>query len=465
MRVLMLGINHRTAPLALREKLAISEQQLPATLARFAERFAEAQCVVLSTCNRTELYVARPTHSAPSGDELRRFLAEHRGVDEALLSGAAILREQDQAVGHLFHVAAGLDSMVLGETQVLGQVRRAYEAASAAGTVGRVLHQVFQQAIAAAKRLHHTTGISAGRQSVGSVGVEFIRQVFETLEDKTLLCIGAGEVGKVVLQHALRLQPGRVLLVNRTAERATALAAKLGLSAEQGGARPWDALDELLIESDVVLASTGASAPIVSASRLKPLLRKRRGRPLFMLDAALPRDLDPAIGSLSNVYLYNLDDLRPVVERSLEGRRDEIDRCRAQVRGAAGACMNAVQHQDIGRLVRALRHRLHEIADDERRRTARKLGDAVDPHVAGEVEALLDEHTRRLINKVLHLPLSRLDANDPEAPLGFYAAALRRLFDLEDAASADAPPPEPSQQPPPTPAPGPAWAEPSERRA
>jgi len=467
MRVMMLGVNHRTAPLALRERLAIGGERLPAALADFAARFPDAECVILSTCNRTELYVARPTHASPSSDELRRFLAEHRGVDESVVGGAAILREQDQAVGHLFHVAGGLDSMVLGETQVLGQVRRAYEAAAAAGAVGRVLHQVFQQSIAAAKRLHQTTGISAGRQSIGSVGVEFIRQVFETLEDKTLLCIGAGEVGKVVLQHALRLEPGRVLLVNRTADRAAALATKLGIRGAQGGARPWDAIDQLLIESDVVLASTGASEPIVSASRLRPLLRKRRGRPLFMLDAALPRDLDPAIGSLSNVYLYNLDDLRPVVERSLQGRRDEIDRCRAQVRGAAAACMNAVQHQDIGRLVRALRHRLQQIADDERQRTARKLGDAVDPHLLADVEALLDEHTRRLINKVLHLPLSRLDSHDPEAPLGFYAAALRRLFDLDDAESADASAAEPRTQTPPAtpPAPDPAWAEPSERRA
>ncbi len=432
MRVMMLGINHRTAPLALREKLAIGEAALPGTLARLTSAFPEAECVVLSTCNRTELYVARPVHSPPSGDDLRRFLASHCAMDEAALGGAMLLREQDQAVGHLFHVAAGLDSMILGETQVLGQVRRAYEAAATAGTAGRVLHQVFQQAIASAKRLHATTGISAGRQSVGSVGVEFIRQVFETLEDKTVLCIGAGEVGKVVLQHALRLHPGKVLLVNRTAERAVELAERLRLEASRGGARPWEALPDLLIEADVVLACTGATEPIVTAKQLKPWLRKRRGRPLFMLDAALPRDLDPAIGGLSNVYLYNLDDLRPVIERTLEGRRDEIDRCRAQVRGAAAACMNAVQHQDIGRLIRALRQRLHNFGDAERRRTARKLGEVVDPHLVGEVEALLDEHTRRLINKVLHLPLSQLDHHDPEAPLGFYAAALRRLFDLDD---------------------------------
>jgi len=430
MRVLMIGTNHRTAPVELRERLAVGDAQLADALAELPARFPGCEAVIVSTCNRTEYYIARQMHASPTADELRDHLVARAGGDRAALDAALVVREQDQAVEHLFQVAAGLDAMVLGETQVLGQVRRAYEAARRAGTAGRVLHQVFQQAIGTAKLLHTTTDIGAGRQSVGSVGVDFIRQVFETLADKTVLCIGAGEVGKVVLQHALRLSPGRVLVTTRNPQRSAVMAERLGLGDEQGGARPWEALDELLVEADVLIAATGATEPVLTAKRVKPLLRKRRGRPLFMLDAAMPRDIEAAVGGLSNVYLYNLDDLRPVVERTLAARQGELDRCRAQVRGAASMCMHQVQHQDIGRLIRALRTRLHGLAEAERGHTLRRMNACMDPGHAQRLESVLDEHTRRLINKVLHLPLSRLDDKDPEAPLGFYAAALRRLFDL-----------------------------------
>jgi len=431
MGVLMVGTNHRTASVELRERLAVGDAQLPAALAELVERFEGCEVAIVSTCNRTEYYIARQMHASPNADELRDYIAQHAGGDQATIDAALVVREQDQAIEHLFQVASGLDAMVLGETQVLGQVRRAYDAAQRAGTAGRVLHLVFQQAMATAKHLHTTTDIGAGRQSVGSVGVDFIRQVFETLHDKTLVCVGAGEVGKVVVQHALGLSPGRVLLTTRNAERSAALAQRLGVSGGAGGPRPWEALDDLLIEADVLIAATGATQPILTAQRVKPLLRKRRGRPLFMLDAALPRDIDPAVGGLSNVYLYNLDDLQPVVERTLAARQGELDRCRAQVRGAASMCMQQVQHQDIGRLIRALRTRLHGLADAERDRTVRKLAGCVGESHGERIETLLDEHTRRVINKVLHLPLSQLDDKNPEAPLGFYAAALRRLFDLD----------------------------------
>ncbi len=428
---MMLGINHRTATVELREQMTVSDAALPNALQALSQRFKGCECVILSTCNRTEYYIARESHAEPTAEALRAYVAQQANMPLETLDAAVIVREQDAAATHLFSVAAGLDAMVLGETQVLGQVRRAYDAAARAGTARRVLHTLFQQAIATAKEIHNTTDIGAGRQSVGSVGVEFIRQVFETLHDKTLLCIGAGDVGKVVLQHAMRLTPQRVLLTSRTTDRAASLARQLRLTTDRGGVRPWESLDTLLVEADVVIAATGATQPILTAAQLKPLLRKRRGRPLFILDAAMPRDIDPAVGSLSNVYLYNLDDLRPVVERTLAGRQGELDRCRAQVRGAASVCINQVQHQDIGRLIRALRTRLHDLADDERQRTTRKLSHCVSAEHTRQIEALLDEHTRRLINKVLHLPLSRLDDTDPEAPLGFYAAALRRLFDLD----------------------------------
>lgn len=438
MRLVMIGVNHRTAALPLREKLALSADDAADALRRLADRHPGTEAVVVSTCNRVEWYLAKPAHQPPTADDLRAFIAESAGLDARELAGATIHREQDQAAMHLFEVAAGLDSMVLGESQILGQVRRAYESASAAGTVGTVLHTVFQQAIASARRLRSTTGIGHGQQSIASVAADFIRQVFETLDDKTVLCVGAGEVGKLVARHVLGLGPGQVVLVNRSPERAEALAGTLGLSADRGGVRPWNDLDALLVEADVIISCTGADEPVVTAERFKQAVRKRRNRPAFILDAAVPRDVEPAVGALRNVYLYNLDDLEPVIERTMSLRAEEVERCRATLRGEVRMCMNQVQHQDIGRMVRVLRQRLHGIGDAERDRTIRKLRSV---HPAGyeqQMNTLLDEHTRRLINKILHLPLSRLDHSDPEAPLGFYAAALRRLFDLEPEAS-DAP--------------------------
>ena len=448
MRVLMLGVNHRTAPVELREKLALSGDQLEPALNDLRQRFPMVEFVVLSTCNRTEIYVARPTHQPPDDDALRRFLAQHAGLDDQQVQPATIFREQQEAVRHLFRVCAGLDSMVLGEPQILGQVRDAYQTATAAGCVGPVLNTVFQQALAAGKQVRRETGIGRGRTSVGSVAVDFARQIFDHFDDKTILGLGAGEMAKSMLHRLKNLDPHRLWLVNRSPQRALELADQLGLRSPRGGARPWDDLDELLIEADVVLTSTGSPQPILTRQRLKALKKRRRNRPLFVVDVAVPRDVEEAVGSLSNVYLYNIDDLRSVVDQSLESRGEAVQQCEQTINSLVRACMTQIQHRDLGHLIRELRGRLHEIGDIEQQRTARKLGAAAPTADPDALEELLDEPTHRVINKILHLPLSQMDRRDPDAPLAFYAAALRRLFRL-DADATDGPsgagnPPAPS---------------------
>jgi glutamyl-tRNA reductase len=436
MRVVLVGLNHRTAPVHLREQLAIASDDLPAALGRLRQRFTGIECAMISTCNRTELYIARPADQGPSVEELRHFLAAEGGVDAEALAAASIHREQEPAVRHLFRVAAGLDSMVLGEPQILGQVKRAYEAAVDSEAVGSLLHQVFQQAIALGKQVRHQTHIGQGNVSVGSVAVDFARQIFEDLSDKSVLNIGVGEMTKPMLRHLLGQSPRRLWLVNRTPDAATALAEALALRQTQGGARPWDQLDELLVESDIVLTGTSAAQPIITPSTLKPLLRRRRNRPLLILDLAMPRDVEPTVGALTNVFLYNLDDLQAVIDTNQDQRAEAMQACETHLNDAVHACMAQIQHQDLGQLVRHLRQRLHAIGDDERARTRRKLGahaEAADPDKLADI---VDEHTHRVINKILHLPLSQLDNKDAEAPLGFYAAALRRLFQLEDAPGA-----------------------------
>jgi glutamyl-tRNA reductase len=431
MRILMVGLNHRTADVAAREALAFDDAGVAGLLHDLRERFPMAEGVVLSTCNRTELYIARPVHAAPSADDVRTLLAERGGLAPEALATTTLLREQEQAALHLFHVCAGLDSMVLGEPQVQGQVRKAYELAQSHGLVGPVLHRLFRGALAAGKEARNRTGIDAGRTSVSSVAVAFARNIFDHFTDKQVAVIGAGEMIKGAAHALLREDPQALWIVNRSPGRARQLAESL----TPGGTGPvalrsWDDLDSVLVEADIVVSCTGANEPVVSADRFRPLLKRRRNRPLFLVDMAVPRDIDPAIGALSNVYLYNLDDLQQAVGVTTDERHAQREQCEAILHERCARCMGEIRHRDLGKLVQQLRARLNDIADQEQQRTQRKL--AAQGVVNERHDAVIREHNHRLINKILHLPLSQLDRNDPNAPVGFYAAALRRLFDLDD---------------------------------
>lgn len=453
MRIGLIGVNHRTAAVDFREKLALAAGEIEAAISVLRRRYPEVECVLLSTCNRTELYTVRPSHEPPTDDDLRHFLADCGGVSNAQLTAASIHHDQDGALHHLFRVSSGLESMVLGEPQILGQVKRAYELAVRCGTVGPVLHLAFQRAIATTKRLRHTTTIGIGRVSVGSVAVDLARQVFADFSDKTIVGLGAGEIAKTTLRHLLGLSPKRLWVSSRRLDRATALAEHLHLTGPGRGARHWEELGELLVEADIVVTSTGAREAIITVERFKPLLRRRRSRPLVLIDIAVPRDVQPQVGGLSNVYLYNIDDLQSVVASNYDQRCEQVERCEDEVASAVTAAMVRIRKQDLGQLVRRLRRRLHDIGADEQRRTAGKLAALPDAPGRQAIQNLFAQHTHRLINKILHLPLSQLDRRDADAPLSFYAAALRRLFRLDDPAQSSA---EPSQEPAPVEEPAPA---------
>lgn len=446
MRLIMLGFNHRTAPLELREALAFDTEQAAAAIRDLRQAYPASECALISTCNRTELYLARPIHDPPTIDHLRKFITQKTGASADAVAAASIHREQEEVATHLFRVSSGLDSMVLGEPQVLGQVKRAYELADQCDAVGPVLHRLFQGAITASKSVRRQTGIDQGRTSVSSVAVAFAKNIFDHFGDKTVLAIGAGEMIKASLASLRREDPKRLLLINRTHQRAIDLAQQLELTGSDHGARAWDDMDSLLIDADIVVSCTGATEPIVTAERFKPLLKKRRGRPLFMLDLAVPRDLDPKIGSLRNVYLYNLDDLQQAVEATESGRKELVTEVESLLQGHIDRCMGEIRHRDVGRLVKQLRERLHDIAQEEQSRTAKKLASLNGQSTEQSIEDLLAQHNHRVVNKILHLPLSQLDRSDPDASMGFYAAALRRLFDLQD--QPDMPPETPPESPP-----------------
>lgn len=457
MRILMLGVNYRTAPVELREKISFDGDRLDHTLTGLCERYQSTQIVILSTCNRTELYVARPDGKPPNAAQLIEHLAAMGDVDAALLTPVSIQREGEEAVRHLFRVAAGLDSMVLGEPQVLGQVKRAYERAAACGAAGPAMHAMFQQAIAAAKRVRTQTGIADGRVSVGSVAADFAKQIFDRFDDKTIVAVGAGEMIKLAMRHMIKIGPGKLWVINRSVDRARALVDDLGISASTGGARAFDDLDQLLVDADVVLTSTGSRKPIIDVKRFRPLVRRRKHRPIFIVDIALPRDVAADVGQLPNVYLYDLDDLQKVVARTHEQRSGELEQCEQIVRDAVSACYEQLQNRDISELIRKLRELMHDISEVERSRTLRKIESSDAMAIPDAVREILKEHNHRMINKILHMPMHQLNNGGSDVPLGFYAAALRRLFGLDDSqeskpSSATAPaPPGPQRHDPPSP--------------
>ncbi len=436
MHLLCVGISHQTASVALRERVAFDDDAARDALRELATLFADCELALLSTCNRTEFYIARPLHGHPRVDEIIAYLADARGIAMSDLAESVYHHDNERAVRHLMRVAGGLDSMVLGEHQVLGQVKHAYDLAQQAGSIGKVLHRIFQATLATGKMVRNETRISAGRTSVSSAAVDFARHLFARFDDKTLLTIGAGKMTELTLQHFLNLSPQRVVVCNRSVEKAQALAAKFG-----GSCAPFDDLHEQLVAADVVISCTGSSEAIVTAQQFKPLLKRRRFRPLFIIDIAVPRDFDEAIGELANVYLYNLDDLQRAIADQMAQRTAEIAQCEVIIERAVAECYAAVQTADFADLIRELRQFLHELGETESRRTVNKLRDA-DP---AEVERLIHEHTHRIVNKILHRPVSELGRSNP-VQAAMYATALRRIFDL-DGAGEDLEKPEPNRLP------------------
>jgi len=422
-RLLLLGLNHATAPLEVRERLAFAADKRRAATEQFRDRFPDAELVVLSTCNRVELYVARAAHARPRADEIAQFLAAAQDVDAAALRPHLYEKTDRQVVEHLFAVACSLDSMVLGETQILGQVREAYEAAAAAGSAGPALHPLMQRAIAVGKQVMHETALGEGRTSVASVAVEYARQIFDTFEDKTVLCVGAGKMAALVLQNLAALRPGRLVVCNRDVAKARRLAEPFG-----GAAEPFDRLAELLVAADVVLTSTGACEPVITRKLFDSLRRQRRYRPLFLIDIAVPRDVEPAVGEVENVYLYNLDDLQRVVATTSTQRRSAVDAAGAIVARAVEEYVVAHRAREMGPVIDRLYKRYHAIATEELNRTLGKL-----PNVSDAERAHLEELARRIVNKLLNDPVQALRrGTDAHAPAGQYLHALERLFRLAE---------------------------------
>jgi glutamyl-tRNA reductase len=322
MNVVVIGLSHHSSPVELRERFAFAETKIPDALKSLRNSgFAEA--VILSTCNRVEIYAATALEPAEVFVELKRFLLTAHAFEEPLNDELYALAEP-QSLQHLFKVACGLDSMVLGETEILGQLKQAYALAQARGHTGARLNKAFQRAFHVAKHVRTLTGIQRGSVSVASAAVELAGKIFSSLPEREVLVIGAGETSEKTARALLSRGARSIIVANRSHERAVALATELG-----GRAVPFDNWAAEFEKIDIVISSTSAPHHILDRAKLEPLMKARKQRPLLLIDIAVPRDIDPAVNFLENVYLYNIDDLQAIADDHLKQRQDEIARCEA----------------------------------------------------------------------------------------------------------------------------------------
>ena len=423
MKILLVGMNHRTAPVEVRERFAVDDP-LP-WLAKLVDSPEIREAVLISTCNRVEVIAAAQNLDA-GRHRLRSFFHRELGQAAALPqqhSENAVLYEHvdDDAVRHLFRVSASIDSLVVGEPQILGQVKEAYRLASEAGLCGPLLNRLFASAFASAKRVRSETQIASRPVSMARVAVDLARQIFETLEDKHALLVGAGDMIEAALVALRGAGLASVAVANRTPERAGELAARFGASAHG-----LDELPQLLARSDVVLTSIGVERPLLDAPLFEAALRVRRRRPIFAIDLGVPRNIDPAVNQLDDVYLYDVDDLGGVAEANAEERRRETVRAEAIVQEEVerwGGWLLALQAVPT---IQRLRARAESIRQGELDKVAAKLG--LDEAQQRGVEAL----TRAVVNKLLHAPVSRLrEQAEREGGLAYLEAA-KVLFALDD---------------------------------
>jgi glutamyl-tRNA reductase len=403
--LVLVGISHHRAPVELRERAALARDEAAALAKTLA---ADGEAVCLSTCNRTELYLA-----AESGDDAERRAEEALLALEAEL-GPALYRLRDESAAlHLFRVAAGLDSMVPGEGEILGQVRVAYEV----GTTGPILDRLFRQALHAGRKARVETAIGESPASVSSAAAALAEQVFGDLAGRKILVVGAGKVGDVAARNLFSRGADIAWIANRSAERAASVAARFG-----GEPLPLEAIDEHLASADVVVASTGAPDWIIGRDQVERVLPTRRGRPLLLIDLAVPRDLDPSIHELDGCYLYDIDDLQAVVAETIAVRRREAEQAETIVAAEAERFREWEASRDVVPAIASLRARAEEIRAAELRRA--KLTDA-ERRAAESV-------TAAVVNKLLHLPTIRMKQAAAAADGVLYADAVRHLFGLED---------------------------------
>lgn len=416
--------NHHTADLAIRERLAFSRSQLPDAYAALRAAFPHSEWVVLSTCNRIEVYTAQEDPlQGPSHQDVAKFFADFHHVPLAEIFDDLLERTGPDVVRHLFQVASSLDSMVLGEPQIVAQVKEAYSLAQTHAASGPLTNSLFQRALNVAKRVRSETKLAEGRVSIASVAIgDFAKGIFDRFDDKTVLVVGAGEMAAETLRYLQGEGASRVVVTNRTRERAEQVAAECG-----GSVRPFEELDEALAEADVIVSTTGAVPPLVNRARFQRLREKTGAKPVLLLDLGVPRDFEPAVGDVDeNVFLCCIDDLEAVCEKNRKARAREIEKALVIVEQETDKFMAELYHRATGPIIKRLREQYHAAVADEVARLLARL-----PHLEQD-RPEIERSFEQLVNKLLHPPLEVLRDEAREGTPHGLMNALKRLFRLAE---------------------------------
>lgn len=418
MDLVLVGLNHKTAPIEIREKVAFSEAGLCKALHQLRSDFGFDEAMIVSTCNRVEVF-ARSTENGSSTAQLSDFLCAYHGISAEELGKHLYSYGELDLVRHIFRVASSLDSMVPGEAQILGQLKQAYTAAQEAGTIGRTLCRLLPHAFFVAKRVRNETRVANSAVSVSSVAVELARKIFGDLDGQVVLLLGAGTMSELAAQSLLQSGAGQILVTNRTYSRATEIAGKF-----DGTAIPYEDLETALVRSDIVIVSTGASGFILNPDMIERALRKRRYSPLFLVDISVPRNVNPAINEIENAFLYDIDDLQTVISSNLEERAREAELAEEIVAQEVASFNALIQRQRVGPIVSAFRHKLEQICLEE-----------LDQDRASYTEeeyARAQKLLRRAAHRIAH-PIMMQMKNIHENPARHYhnLEMIRDAFELE----------------------------------
>lgn len=419
MDLIVLGANHRTAPAAVRDEIQMGPAEMGTFYAHLQqERELFREVAVLSTCNRTEFY-GLVKDRVVADHALRDAIYQHKGVSHLSNGKYTYSWSGQETVRHLFRVAAGLDSLMVGEPQILGQVKDAFEVADQYRSAGPLLTRLFNSAVHVGKRARTETEIGRGTVSVAYAAVEMAQKIFERLERHSVLVVGAGETGALAARHFAEARPKVLTVVNRTFDRALELARELG-----GKARPWEELDEALVEARVVVTATGSPEAVIDVRRMEGVLKRSAQGPKVLVDIANPRNIHPRVGDLDRVFLYDLDALESIAEQNKARRRREIPKVEGIVAEEVDRFQAWFESLEMVPVIRALRGRFHEIAEKELERQVKNFHPS-------DREAL-QEYTRALLNKLLHQPTTRIRGVESNSPHGIHKlVAIQELFELD----------------------------------
>jgi glutamyl-tRNA reductase len=419
MKLLLTGLNHRTAPVEVRERLAFDEKILPGALSELKHRPGVLEGMILSTCNRVEVAVTAE-EQADVESAVEGFLADSRSIARDWVSPHLYRYDGPEAVRHLFRVASSLDSMIVGEPQILGQLKSAYNVAKECGAISGDLDLVVTKAFNVAKRVRSETDIGESAVSVSYAAVELAREIFGSLKGQSVLVVGAGKMAESAARHLKRAGVSEILVTNRTRERAEGLAAEVG-----GRVIDYEYFHDALPDVDILIASSGAAHHIVTWDEMRAVIGKRRNRPMFLIDIAVPRNIEPKVNELDNVFLYDIDDLGKVVDSNLRGRVEVAEQAEEIIREEVDRMMTRLKTREVAPTIVSLQEQLEQWRAGEIERQRGKLG-----KLTPQQEEAIDAITRGIINKIAHGPITELRKQAGDGGGAHVLGVIRRLFRL-----------------------------------